>query len=304
MWSRSARVVAGTISQRRTCLALVSPLLGGSAGCVRTRPGRRTSAGNVWGRRDLAPPFQPRACPVRRRHYPLQGRGTRARSQPLRGRVSSNDFDGSPFGPANGRGADEQGGQAPGAAGPAAGGNGGRYPAPEGWNDGVWRDPAMDANYETGMQSAVRPPTDPGEAPGYSYFSDGTGWQSTPGTGPRPAYAPGAGADGVTVAGAPPAGATAVTPAAAGGYAPGGGPTSVYDGVPAGTGGYGAPVGPGPGAPGVPPGWGAGGPAGPVGPGGPGWPGGPGGPGGPVRPGGPTGPGGPRGPQGPQGRGG
>ena len=221
--------------------------------------------------------------------------------------MSSNDFDGPPFGPASGHGADEQGEQAPGGAagqgaddsGQGTGGNAVQYPAPEGWNDGFWRDSAMDSNYETGMQSAVRPDSGPHESPGYSYFSDGRGWENEPGSGTGPRPVPGAGG-GSTSSGPPPAG----------GFGLGGAnPTAAYGGGP-GPGGYGAPLGPGPGGPGgppgVPPGWGppgpgvpgAGGPGWPGGPGGPGWPGGPGGPGGPVRPGGPSGPGGPRGPQG------
>jgi membrane peptidoglycan carboxypeptidase len=212
--------------------------------------------------------------------------------------VSSNDFDGPQFGPASGRGADEQGAEAPGAGGQGAGDNsqGGksaRYPAPEGWNDGFWRDSAMDSNYETGVQGPVRPPGGSGDDPGYSYFSDGRGWENKPGANPWPGQVP-------PGPGAP--GATSVGPTAAGGYGAGGNPTSVY-GPPGGTGGYGAPVPPGPGVPG---GWGPGvpGPGGPFGPGpgGPTWPGGPGGPGGPVRPGGPAGPGGPRGPQGRNGK--
>ena len=146
----------------------------------------------------------------------------------------------------------------------------------------------MDSNYETGMQRVVPPDSGSRDDPGYSYFSDGKGWQNAPGANAWPGQVPGPGAAGAT---------------AAGGYRPGGDPTSVYGGVPGVPGGYGAPIGPGPGGPAVPGGWG---PGGPVGPGGPGWPGGPGpggpgwpgGPGGPVRPGGPAGPGGPRGPQG------
>ena len=219
--------------------------------------------------------------------------------------MSSNDFDGPWFRPAGGRGADEQGAEegaggrvltdrVRGGNGQDAGGNAAKYPAPEGWgNDGFWRDSAMDSNYETGMQRAVPPDSGSRDDPGYSYFSDGKGWQNAPGANAWPGQVPGPGAAGAT---------------AAGGYRPGGDPTSVYGGVPGGPGGYGAPIGPGPGGPAVPGGWGPGGPGGPVGPGGPGWPGGPGGPvarwrwpggpGGPVRPGGPAGPGGPRGPQG------
>ena len=105
--------------------------------------------------------------------------------------MSSNDFDGPHFGPAGGQGADEQGAQALGADAEGAGGNAqgpsgaaGQYPAPEGWgNDGFWRDSAMDSNYETGVQGAVPSASDAHENPGYSYFSDGRGWESTPGAG-------------------------------------------------------------------------------------------------------------------------
>src|SRR5215831_6532113 len=38
MWSRSAKVVAGTISPRRTCLVPVNPLRAAGAGYVRTEP--------------------------------------------------------------------------------------------------------------------------------------------------------------------------------------------------------------------------------------------------------------------------
>ena len=160
--------------------------------------------------------FSATGVPGRRRHYPLQGRGTRARSQPLRGRVSSNDFDGPPFGPASGQGADEQGAQAPGPAGRAgtdrARAAAAKYPAPEGWgNDGFWRDSAMDSNYETGMQSAVRPPIGSGDDPGYSYFSDGQGWQSAPAEPARQSTQPPD--DGA--AGATSIGATSVGPGAA-----------------------------------------------------------------------------------------
>ncbi len=218
--------------------------------------------------------------------------------------MSSNDFDGSHFGPAGARGADEQGAQAPDAAGQDAGGNAqgadgnaAKYPAPEGWgNDGFWRDSAIDSNYETGMQRAVRPAAGGShEDPGYSYFSDGRGWENKPGANGRPGQAPAANAPGVPAPGVPAAGATAigattVGPAAigattVGSYGPGGNPTSVYGGAPGGPGGYGAPMPPGPGGPA---GYGPG-PGGPFGPG-PGGPGGPFGPGGPVRPGGPQGP--------------
>jgi len=212
--------------------------------------------------------------------------------------VSSNDFDGSHFGPAGGRGADEQGAKALGAFGQGAeggaqgaSGTAAQYPAPEGWgNDGTWRDSSIDSNYETGVQGAVRPAGDPHAEPGYSYFSDGRGWESKPGengTSAQPGQAPGAGAAGATAIGATAIGATAV-----GAYQPGNAPTSVYGGGPAGPGGYGAPMGPVPGGPGQ------GSPFGP-GPGGATWPGGPGGP---ARPGGPAGPGGPRGPFGPNGK--
>ena len=177
-----------------------------------------------------------------------------------------------------------------------------KYPEPEGWgNDGFWRDPAMDANYETGMQSAVRPESGSHEDPGYSYFSDGRGWESTPGVNGPPGQADAASFD----AGAAAPGAAAAGAPAMGAYGAGSNPTAVYQGGPGGP-GPGSPFGPGPGGPtlpGVPGGYGLGGPVGP-GPG-PGWPGGPGrpgGPGGPVRPGGPAGPGGPRGPRGRNGR--
>jgi membrane peptidoglycan carboxypeptidase len=215
--------------------------------------------------------------------------------------VSSNDFDGPHFGPAGGRGADEPGAKALGAFGQGAdgeaqgaSGTAGQYPAPEGWgNDGTWRDSAIDSNYETGVQGAVRPVGDPHAEPGYSYFSDGRGWESKPGangTSAQPAQpsqpaqppqaaaaAAGVTAAGVTAAGATAVGATAIGATAVGAYGPGGNPTSVYgagSGVPGGTGAYGAPMGPGPGGYGN-------GPGGPFGPGGPGGPGGPRGPFGP-----------------------
>ena len=126
--------------------------------------------------------------------------------------MSSNDFDGPHFGPASGQGADEQGAQAPGAAeqgvndkqgevgkqgdvgnGQGTSGTAAQYPAPEGWDgDGFWRDSAIDSNYETGNLAAVRPPSDgSGEDAGYSFFSDGKGWQSTPGAGGQPGQADG-----------------------------------------------------------------------------------------------------------------
>jgi membrane peptidoglycan carboxypeptidase len=139
------------------------------------------------------------------------------------------------------------------------------------------------------MQGAVRPPGGSHEDPGYSYFSDGKGWERKPGQNGRPGPAPGAAAS-------PPG-------PAPGGFRPGSDATSVYGGGPGGPGGYGPPVGPpGAGGPGAPGGWvPPGSPLGP-GPGGPTWPGGPGGPGGPIRPGGPARPGGPRGPRVPNGK--
>src|ERR1700749_3046852 len=178
--------------------------------------------------------------------------GHQARSQPQRGRVSSNDFNGSD-GPARGRGADA-----------------GKYPEPEGWGqDGFWRDPSIDSDYETGTTGAIRPRrsgrSDSG-TPGYSYWADGKGWENAPGLPP-----PAAAGAGRTASGAPrgTSGRATGNGSAGGrsrngnGYGPGGDPTAYYG---AAAGGYGA-----------------GGPAGPGGPGGPGGPrrGGPGGPGGP-----------------------
>jgi membrane peptidoglycan carboxypeptidase len=164
-----------------------------------------------------------------------------------------------------------------------------KYPEPEGWgDDGFWRDPSIDSDYETGITGPVRPaPEGPREDPGYSYWADGKGWESSPGGGggaggggPRPgdatsldatrgAYPPG----GQPGAGQPGGGAGGNWPPAGdqtGYYGAAGGPTAVYSGGPAGPGG---PFGPG-------------GPGGPSGPGrGPGGPGGPGGRG-PGRPGG------------------
>jgi membrane peptidoglycan carboxypeptidase len=155
-----------------------------------------------------------------------------------------------------------------------------RYPEPEGWGeDGFWRDPAIDSDYETGLTSPVRPaPDGPREDPGYSYWADGRGWQNSPGdagtggTGPRPgdatsldatrgAYQPG----GQPAGGEPGGGAAGNWPGGdqTGFYGAGGGPTAVYGG------GLDGPVGPG-------------GPAGPGGPGGRG-PGGPGRPDGPRK---------------------
>jgi membrane peptidoglycan carboxypeptidase len=179
----------------------------------------------------------------------------------------------------------------PSANGQGAGGNAARYPAPEGWgNDGIWRDSAIDSNYETGVLGVVPSSGGSHEDPGYSYFSDGKGWENRPSANARPGQAPSAGTGIGAGAGAVDAtslGATSVSAAGTGAYRPGSDPTAVYGGGPAGTGGYGAPMGPGAGAPGGPGGWGPGGPGGP-GPGGPGW--GAGGPGGPMGPGGPRGP--------------
>ena len=60
-----------------------------------------------------------------------------------------------------------------------------KYPEPEGWgDDGFWRDPAIDSDYETGLTSPVRPaPDGPREDPGYSYWADGKGWENSPGAG-------------------------------------------------------------------------------------------------------------------------
>jgi membrane peptidoglycan carboxypeptidase len=154
-----------------------------------------------------------------------------------------------------------------------------KYPEPEGWgDDGFWRDPAIDSDYETGLTSPVRPaPDGPREDPGYSYWADGRGWESSPGTGtgtgPRPgdatsldatrgAYPPG-GQPGV---GQPGGGAGGNLPPAGdqtGYYGAGGGPTAVYPGPPVGPGGPGGPGGRGPGGPG------GRGPGGPDRPGGP-----------------------------------
>jgi membrane peptidoglycan carboxypeptidase len=162
--------------------------------------------------------------------------------------VSSNDFNGSQR-PARGRGTDA-----------------GKYPEPEGWGqDGFWRDPSIDSDYETGTTSAIRPrrggSSDSG-TPGYSYWADGKGWENAPGSPP-----PGSAASGLTASGAP--GGAAGNGSAGGGsrngnggYGSGGDPTAYYG---AAAGGYG--------------------------PGGPGGPGRPGGPGGPRH----GGPGGPRG---------
>ena len=149
--------------------------------------------------------------------------GHQARSQPQRGRVSSNDFNGSER-PARGRGADA-----------------GKYPEPEGWGqDGFWRDPSIDSDYETGTTSAIRPRRSGGSdsgTPGYSYWADGKGWENAPGSPPH-----GSAASGLTASGAP--GGTSGNGSAGGGsrngnggYGSGGDPTAYYG---AGAGGYGA----------------------------------------------------------------
>jgi membrane peptidoglycan carboxypeptidase len=220
--------------------------------------------------------------------------------------VSSNDFDGPPFRPAGGQGADDQGAGANNGGGQGAGGNGAggaRYPAPEGWgNDGFWRDSSIDADYETST-NALRPAGNgPHGDPGYSYFSDGNGWQNAQAKAARPGQAADAtsfdatravfpagqtgpvppGGFGAPVGPAAPAGPGGPWQGGSGGYGSGGYGSGGY-----GSGGYGMPAGPG-GPPG--PGW-PGGPVGPGGPGGPVGPGGPGGPGGPRRPGGHAAPG-------------
>ena len=145
-----------------------------------------------------------------------------------------------------------------------------KYPEPAGWgDDGFWRDPDIDSDYETGLTSAVPPAQDgPHQDPGYSYWSDDRGWENSPGLAadapsggaspfdaarfdaPRAPFGPGEGGLPGGDQGEP-----------TGYYGPGGGPTGVYG-------------------------------AGPYGPGGPSGPGGPGGPGGPAgrRPGGLGGP--------------
>ena len=75
-----------------------------------------------------------------------------------------------PYGSAGGRGTDGKG----------------KYPEPEGWaKDGFWRDPSIDSDYETGLTGAVRPAaSDRGKSDaGYSYWSDGKGWENSPGSG-------------------------------------------------------------------------------------------------------------------------
>jgi hypothetical protein len=144
--------------------------------------------------------------------------------------VSSNDFNGSER-PARGRGADA-----------------GKYPEPEGWGqDGFWRDPSIDSDYETGTTSAIRPRRSGGSdsgTPGYSYWADGKGWENAPGSPPH-----GSAASGLTASGAPggASGGAAGNGSAGGGsrngnggYGSGGDPTA-YDRaalvVPAATGG-------------------------------------------------------------------
>ncbi|HEX3517175.1 MAG TPA: transglycosylase domain-containing protein, partial [Trebonia sp.] len=140
-----------------------------------------------------------------------------------------------------------------------------KYPEPEGWgDDGFWRDPDIDSDYETGLTSPVRPAQDgPRQDPGYSYWSDGKGWENSPGDSAG-ASAPSGGASPFDAArfdaprvpfgpgeGGLPGNGNPGEPT--GYYGQGGGPTAVYGA----------------------------GPMGPGGPGGPGRPGGPGGPGGP-----------------------
>ena len=130
-----------------------------------------------------------------------------------------------------------------------------KYPEPEGWgDDGFWRDPSIDSDYETGITGPVRPaPEGPREDPGYSYWADGKGWENSPGAGsggsaggtaPRPgdatsldatrgAYPP-AGQPG---AGQPGGGAGGNWPPVGdqtGYYGAPGGPTAVYPGGPIG----------------------------------------------------------------------
>jgi membrane peptidoglycan carboxypeptidase len=208
--------------------------------------------------------------------------------------VSSNDFDGSYFGPDGGRGADEQGAGGHGAGQP---GGGTGYPAPQGWqDDGFWRDPSIDSDYETGLQNPARPPAGGyRQDAGFSYFSDDAGWQNSPGTPPWPDQ-PGGSYGSYS---AEPGGGGYGAQPGGGGYHDGYGGNGGYDG-------YGGAASPSPGDPG---GYGPSGPGGygpdatggfyaPGGPAGPG-----GGPGGPAGPGGPPGPGGPAG-RGPAGRGG
>jgi membrane peptidoglycan carboxypeptidase len=136
------------------------------------------------------------------------------------------------------------------------------YPEPEGWGkDGFWADSSIDADYETNLTGAVRPAPGPHEDLGYSYWSDGKGWENSAGVnaaGP-PAPAPTRGVARAAYPGGPPADPTHMD----------------YRG--------------GPGAADATAYYGAGGPGDPSrGPGGPGRPGGPGGPGsGGPGPGGP-----------------
>ncbi|MGC1755404.1 MAG: hypothetical protein WA805_20140, partial [Trebonia sp.] len=132
--------------------------------------------------------------------------------------MSSNDFNGSER-PARGRGADAD-----------------KYPEPEGWGqDGFWRDPSIDSDYETGTTSAIRPRRSGGSdsgTPGYSYWADGKGWENAPGSPPH-----GSAASGLTASGAPggAAGGAAGNGSAGGGsrngnggYRSGGDPTAYY----------------------------------------------------------------------------
>jgi membrane peptidoglycan carboxypeptidase len=215
--------------------------------------------------------------------------------------LSNNDFDGPWFGPEGERGADGQGAGANGTGGQGTGSDGhgaesgGRYPAPEGWgNDGFWRDPSMDSDYETGRQDPVRGPGGGGhhDDPGYSYWSDDRGWQnSTPSATPWPGPGPASDPFGPAAGGDPTGSYRSPVPPGdpAGGYrgpGAGGDQTGGY-GAPAGApGGFGGFAAPGYGAPG---GYGPGSAAGPGGPGGPGGPTGPGGPAGPGRHGAPQG---------------
>ncbi|HTU06116.1 MAG TPA: hypothetical protein VMG13_11250, partial [Trebonia sp.] len=171
--------------------------------------------------------------------------------------MSNDDFNG-PDGSARGRGADA-----------------GKYPEPEGWgDDGFWRDPSIDSDYETGTTGAVRPArNDSGRngAPGYSYWADGKGWENSPGTASAQsasaqsasAHSAGEGRANGRGAGRAPRGAVPGSGGPGNGqYGRGGEPTAYYGAA-------------GPGGPG--------GPAGPGGPGRGGPPRGPGGPGGPGR---------------------
>ncbi|HLH82785.1 MAG TPA: transglycosylase domain-containing protein [Trebonia sp.] len=149
------------------------------------------------------------------------------------------------------------------------------YPAPEGWaNDGFWKDPGIDADYETGLIGTARQGSR-GRAAGdggYSYWSDGQGWRSSP-SGSAPGN--GRGAAGPSGARPDPFATRADPFGARAQYGGGGQQHGAGDQA---TAFYGA------------------GPSGPPGPDGPGGgydgPRGPGGPGGRRRPGGPGGPGG------------